>query len=241
MSLMTNAMGIAKQMARRKKVVGTIEYFWAGKRDPWGGPFNGQTARQALFSAIIANVQPQAIVETGTYFGTTTEFMALTKLPIFTIETDRRYFGYARARFWRLRNITLMHDDSRTALRRLFAGCLHGLHGGTLFFYLDAHWGDDVPLAEEIEIVFHECPSAIVMIDDFQVPADSGYGYDDYGAGKALVPSYIAPAVSAHGLTMFYPSTPAVKESGLRRGCVVLTQNAAHVSVLASLPLLCTE
>ena len=51
----------------------------------WGGPFNGQPARQALFRELVAKLRPCAIIETGTYFGTTTEFMAQTGLPVYTI------------------------------------------------------------------------------------------------------------------------------------------------------------
>src|SRR5216683_8159337 len=36
--------------------------------------------------------------------------------------------------------------------------------------------GRDLPLAEEIDIVFSRCPLAVVMVDDFQVPSDAGYG-----------------------------------------------------------------
>jgi len=32
------------------------------------------------------------------------------------------------------------------------------------------------------------------MIDDFQVPDDPGYAYDDYGPGKALTPDLVDPA-----------------------------------------------
>lgn len=65
-----------------------------------------------------------------------------------------------------------------------------------------------MPLAGELELVFSHCSAAVVMIDDFQVPFDAGYAYDDYGAGKALVPGYIAPAVSVYGLRAFYPRRP---------------------------------
>ena len=34
-----------------------------------------------------------------------------------------------------------------------------------------------------------------------------GYEYDDYGPEKRWVAGYIAPAVSAHRLQAFYPST----------------------------------
>jgi hypothetical protein len=229
-----------------------IDYLRSPERGAGWGPFNGQTARQALFVEIITKARPHAIVETGTFLGVTTELMSQTGLPVFTIELDPRNFGFARARFWRKRNVTLLCGDSRTCLLRLLDGPLRPLCGGTIFFYLDAHWNDDLPLADEIDIVFRECPMAIVMIDDFEVPSDTGYGFDDYGPGKALVSDYIAPAISAHELKAFYPSTPSGADhpatpmaaeglsapGKLRRGCVVLAKENHHGPVLAAISLL---
>jgi hypothetical protein len=31
----------------------------------------------------------------------------------------------------------------------------------------------------------------VAMIDDFRVPGDEGYAYDDYGPGKALTADYL--------------------------------------------------
>jgi hypothetical protein len=108
----------------------------------------------------------------------------------------------------------------------------------TLFIYLDAHWGNDLPLAEELEIVFGACEGAIVMVDEFEVPFDAGYGFDDYGPGKALTAAYIEPAIVSHSLGTFYPSTPSASESGARRGCVVLAKYAIHGPTLSAFPLL---
>jgi hypothetical protein len=219
--------------------IGVIDYLMFPKRGvAWGGPFNGQTARQALFRDIVANTWPKAIVETGTYFGTTTAFMAESGLPVFTIEVHPRRYGFVRARFWRKPNVKLFRGDSRTILRKLFDGPLHALSSGTLFFYLDAHWGDDLPLVGEVDMVFNRCPSAVVMIDDFRVPTDDGYHYDDYGPGRTLVSDYIRPAVLAHRLQAFYPSTASAAESGERRGCVVLAKETSHGRILTSIPLL---
>jgi hypothetical protein len=238
-----SGMGQTLRSAGRRLIgdtlLGTIDYYRDRElRKAWGGPFNGQLARRALFNAIVRHIQPLAIVETGTYLGTTTEFLALTGLPVFTIEADSRRFGFARARFWSRSNVTLLRGDSRTNLKGLFTHSLRRLADGPLFFYLDAHWNDDLPLAEELNLVFSGCAAAVVMIDDFQVPFDSGYGYDDYGPDKALVPSYIAPAVSNHGLRVFYPSTSSVNESGARRGCVVLAKHSAVVASLSAVSLL---
>jgi hypothetical protein len=235
-----------------QQTIGIIDYIRSPDRGAGWGPFNGQTARQALFVDIIANMRPHAIVETGTFLGATTELMSQTGLPVFTIEMHPRNYGFARARFWRKQNVKLLHQDSRTALLKLFDGPLNSLSDLTIFFYLDAHWNDDLPLAEEIDIIFSRCPMALVMIDDFEVPSDSGYGFDDYGPGKALISGYIGQAIWAHQLQAFYPSTPSaadypstpmaaagLAEAGrLRRGCVILVKQEHHGSVLGSLPLL---
>lgn len=223
--------------------VGMISYFRVSSRvAAWGGAFNGQLARQALFRDIVDSCQPRAIVETGTCHGTTTEFLADTGLPIYSIESDRRRYGFARARLWRRRNVSLLRGDSRETLYKLIDGPLHALaRRSSLFFYLDAHWNDDLPLAGELELVFSRCSAAVVMIDDFHVPFDAGYGYDDYGANKALVPQYIAPSVLVYGLQAFYPSTSSATETGARRGCVVLANHSALVFGLSALPLLRTK
>src|SRR5436190_4416368 len=41
----------------------------------WGGAFNGQEGRRALFVDLIERLKPAAIVETGTFRGSTTEWM----------------------------------------------------------------------------------------------------------------------------------------------------------------------
>src|ERR1700689_191648 len=103
-------------------------------RSGWGS-FNGQPFRRDLFKDVIELIKPIAIVETGTSYGLTTEFMAQTKLPIFTVEEHPRRYGFARANLWRQRNVKLLHQDSRSGLRTLLDGPLAGLTSRPLFFY----------------------------------------------------------------------------------------------------------
>ena len=79
------------------------------------------------------------------------------------------------------------------------------------------------------------------MVDDFRVPGDPNYGYDDYGLGKALTDDYISAVVTNRGLVAHYPSAPASSESGFGRGCVVLSNAIIHRTKLSWMPLLRTS
>lgn len=202
---------------------GYLEYFiFPERRNAWGGVFNGQFGRQHIYRELLNIINPGMIVETGTYRGTTTSLFARSGVPVISIEGNKRNFGFSSARFRRSRNVHLYFGDSRTKLGELLTGDFGDKIRCPVFAYLDAHWNADLPLAEEIEILFTHRPNTVAMIDDFQVPADPGYGFDDYGAGKALIPDYIAPAIRKHDLFSLYPALPSSQETGARRGCVVL-------------------
>jgi hypothetical protein len=219
---------------------GMIDYFrFPERRNRWGGPFNGQHKRRELFLSLILACRPAAVIETGTYVGASTEFMAeVSKLPVYSVEANARYFGFAKMRLRKRRNVHLCLGDSRTFLANFIAGEAAKYIGRPLMFYLDAHWDKDLPLSEELAIIFSSFLQAIVMIDDFQVPHDSGYGYDDYGVGKTLNREYIAAQVKRFQIAEFYPATPSTVETGIRRGCVVLAQDPALIDALSRIPLL---
>jgi hypothetical protein len=205
-----------------EKLKGYIDYFrFPEKRDTWGGAFNGQIGRADIFHDIISIVSPALILETGTFLGSTAAFFAESGLPVVTIESLPRNYGFARARLRQFSNVDLRLGDSRVQMRHAL-GAYNERIGRPIFAYLDAHWKADLPLAEEIQIIFSHCPDAVVMIDDFQVPDDPGYAYDDYGPRKALIPEYVAPAVQKFDLAQLYPTLSSVEETGARRGSMVL-------------------
>jgi predicted O-methyltransferase YrrM len=191
-----------------------LEYLLGRNMNPWGGPFNGQKARQNLFRHLLQSCQPAAIIETGTYLGSSTDFMAeCSMLPVYSVEADARSYGFAKMRLKMYKNVKLSLGDSREFLINFIESEATKYTGHPLFFYLDAHsWGKHLPLLDELEKIVSSVPGAIVMIDDFQVPDDNGYGYDDYGAGKALIRNYIASLVSQFELAEFYPRTPSAVE-----------------------------
>ncbi|MCV7218143.1 hypothetical protein H7J51_22990 [Mycobacterium crocinum] len=189
------------------------------KRTSWGGAMNGQAGRIRLFRDIFSVVQPSAIIETGTFIGATTKFFAEFGVPVYSVEADERVLAVAKRNTRHVRDrVAFTLSDSRSFLRKLVSD--PQLCKSRLFFYLDAHWNADLPLADEINIIFDACTEAIIMIDDFEVPGDS-YNYDDYGPGAALSASYL-DAMERTDIYRFYPSLPASSETGAKRGCVVL-------------------
>ena len=60
------------------------------------------------------------------------------------------------------------------------------------------------------------------MIDDFRVPGDDGYGYDDYGSGKKIEIDYIKDIITKYKLKIFSPKISSSQETGEKRGCAIL-------------------
>jgi len=212
---------------------GRIDYYrYPQRRDSWGGPFNGQAKRQELFEAIIEKLNPAAIVESGTYRGTTTLHFCTTRLPVYTVEGLARNYGFAKSQLRGRKNVTILNSDSRNGLRDILAGPLKLRLHELLFFYLDAHWNADLPLAEELDIILTACPRPIIMIDDFEVPGDDGYGYDNYGGSSVLNYDYIAAHLEKYSLKRLYPAAPSSAETGAKRGSIVLCNEADAAPLL---------
>ncbi len=199
----------------------------------WGGPFNAQTFRQQIFLELIRNIEFSAIVETGTFRGTTTEYLHESSgVPVYTVEEIPRYYGYAKARFLLNGKIIVRRGDSRKFLMKI-AGKSR-LAQRSVFFYLDAHGNEYLPLREEMEIIFDNWRDAVVMIDDFKVPGDDLYDYDDYGIGKVLSLEYL-DSLSHLKLEAFFPAMSAELETGQKRGCVVLAIDVGIIQKLKQL------
>lgn len=180
----------------------------------WGGAMNGQARRQQLVRDLFAAIPFDEVVETGTFRGGTTAWLhEVSGLPVYSVETEERFFRFAQAKIGANSAVNVRLGDSRALLQDLSARP----GDKTTFFYLDAHWGEDVPRHEELRIIHDRWPACVVMIDDFQVPGDAGYGFALYG-GKPLDETYL-PELA--GWTMFYPSIRSETDTGARRGYAV--------------------
>lgn len=182
--------------------------------------FNGQQHRKTIFQDILKAAQFDAVVETGTWTGNTTGFMRETSgKPVFSCELNPRFFALAKKRLAEIDGIHLELSDSRQFLAGLGRG---NLASKTVFFYLDAHWNNDLPLSEEMELIGSRWKNYVVLVDDFQVPDDRGYQFDDYGPGKILDLSLLTAAIKKYDLCVFFPKARSTEETGGKCGCVVL-------------------
>jgi len=182
--------------------------------------FNGQHHRKRIFQETTSAIPFEAIIETGTWLGNTTGYMAQTSgRPVYTCEVNPRFHALARMRLQEMPGVSLELNDSRKFLE---GRSRSDLAGKAVFFYLDAHWYEDLPLTEEIDLIARHWRGYVIMIDDFKVPDDAGYVFDDYGPGKALDLELLKPVMARHNLAAFFPSLSAREETGGRCGCVVL-------------------
>jgi hypothetical protein len=199
---------------------------------PRSQPFNGQAGRIAIVRQIAETYPIQRVVETGTFRGATTGLLrGIFGGPVASVEADPRFFAYCERRVGRVPGVELTLGDSRSFLRDL-AGREDWTTWPT-FFYLDAHWEKDLPLADELRIIAATWERAVVMIDDFEVPDDPGYGFDDYGPAGALTEEILPEEVADWSL--YYPTTPSIEETGRRRGCCVLATPALTGPELSTL------
>lgn len=192
-----------------------------------GQAMNGQVGRRLLLRRLAAAVPVDVAFETGTNLGHTTPFLArVLGCEVWTAEVDPTSAERARRRFARSPALHVCEGDSPAVLAEL----VDRFGPGRPFFYLDAHWRAHLPLWEELAVVFAHAEDPIVLIDDFAVPGDPGYGHDDYGPGQVLDLEHLGPHVP-EGFTWWFPVLPAAVETGARRGCVLIAREE-HAAAL---------
>jgi len=180
--------------------------------------FNGVQGRKKIFVDLLNEGEIKHIVETGTYLGDTSAYMATTSgVPVSTCEQNKKLYSLAKLRLKDMPLVTLFNLDSRVFLKNLSQD--KKFTESECFFYLDAHWGKDLPLKEEISIIASCWDKFIIMIDDFKVPDDNGYIHDSYGTLKYINMPMLK---SKYNLSCYFPSKPSTEEIKPPTGCVVL-------------------
>lgn len=233
--------GRARQslVAVAHRAAASIDWLDSSKHSSWGGPMNGQTGRQQIVRSLLGSQGVERVIETGTFRGTTTQFLLhVSGAPVYSVETSARFHHFAQRRLKGHAAVHLSLGDSRAFLDRLSTDA--AATAGVTFFYLDAHWGPDCPLADEIRLIAERWPDPLILIDDFAVPHDAGYGFDVYPDGKPFDLGCL-PREQLGDFRVLFPALPADQETGARRGCALLVRGARAESIAAQVPGLVLE
>jgi hypothetical protein len=218
-----------------QRLRGRASYYRKRNKRFFGPPMNGQTERLDLVQQVITQCGIERIVETGTFLANTTVWFASFGLPVMTVEISARYFGFSEARLRTHGNVAAYEGNSIDFLRSIIAGAID--HAAPTLFYLDAHGLNHLPLREEIDLITTNFSRSVIVIDDFEVPGDPGYGFDDYGAGKRLSLDYLQQSATP-SLAIYFPHVSSAQETGARRGSATLTASPELEGVLDRLPAL---
>lgn len=185
-------------------------------------PLNGQERRREAMVALLKAIDPEEIIETGTFFGSTTLlFGEQTDCRVYTVDINRFFSLAARIRAWRRPRIRMMAGESMKLLKERQRA---GAGSRRTFFYLDAHWGENLPLREEVQFILKYWTETLICIDDFRVPDDPGYRFDRYG-DKRLEWDYLQ-LDQGDMMDVYYPTAPSDSDTGLKRGVIYLAVGA---------------
>lgn len=149
-----------------------VERAGAARLSDGGGPFGFDIHTALLVEELIVTYRPAAIAETGCYLGDTTMYLANAYpwLPIFTCDIDAGAVRFTEHRLRDERHVTVTCRDSPGLVAEADA------HFSPVFYFLDAHWGEQWPLTRELEAI----NSGIVVIHDFDI-GHPRFSFDEYG------------------------------------------------------------
>ena len=216
---------------RISKIEHSLIYDLTPQEFPWETYcLNGQKHRRNIITKILTKIKFNLIIETGTEYGFSTKYFSLYCDKVFSIEKSKPVFLIATKNLKDEKKIHLILNDSKNLDSILKVKNINFNSGDATFFYLDAHSVDDYPLIEEISFVLNNFKNFIMVIDDFQVPDDEGYGYDSH-QGKKLNVKFIEKLLSRNDY-IFFPNIKSSDETGRLRGYTLITNNIEFKNTL---------
>jgi hypothetical protein len=120
-------------------------------------------------------------IETGTYHGDTTKWLAENFDKVYTVEYDRRYLDIAKNQISNYSNIHSYLGSSTDYLGKF----LEESKDSSIIIFLDAHWYAN-PVLKELDRIRESGLKPVLAIHDFKVPERPDLGYDEY-ANQGIV------------------------------------------------------
>lgn len=167
---------------------------------------------EAMIRKVVAEYGIETVIETGSWRGYTTRRFAEFVPFVNAIEIDPEVAAMARATLFDVPNAVVHQGDSAL----LLASFIPSLNPPVLY-YLDAHWGEEWPLLNELDAIAKLSGPCVVVIHDCVVPG-TDLGYDSY-KGIPLTFEYVKPKLDQLKFSWrhFFNDDSA---QGHRRGCL---------------------
>ena len=154
-----------------QKLGGIQEYGEWGPLPDGGGPFGADIHHALEVCYLIDTYQCDAVLETGTNTGDTTEFLAkiFPNLKILTCDIEQDYLNIARDRLRGYKNVEVYLESSEKFLEKNLKNF------NFPFIFLDAHWEDYWPLKDELALI----KKGVVCVDDYDINVGD-FNFDKY-------------------------------------------------------------
>lgn len=161
-------------------------------------PFNGDLHAMKEFINMKEKYGLNVAVETGSCFFSTTKFLAENFEKVLTFEIVPKYYQIGLQKVADMHNVGAFNTDSVSGLKEQLKG-VDSLNQRLLFF-LDAHWEQNCPLLDELQVIADSVQylrlMPVIVIHDFVVPDHPELGFDTYN-GKSFDFDFIKEKVIA--------------------------------------------
>ena len=190
-------------------------------------PFNGDTYICDEFLKLKEKHNIFTAVETGSCMYSSTKWLCENFDEVYTVEINHEYANYGKHKILEFNNcFTKVGIDSVGYLSFVLGELIDKTKGS--IFFLDAHWGENCPLKDEIKAIagLRLEIAPVIAIHDFYTNHPEELGYDTYKS-ESLSFDYIQNEVRmlelAYGCNYnYYYNTPD-KSIGAKRGIIYLT------------------
>lgn len=183
------------------------------------GPFNEDVFMQDAFLELKKKHKIKFVIETGTYHGTTTEWLANNFGEVGTVEVNKAFYEAANLVLDKYDNVYQYYGNSAEMLEEMIGDT----ESKRLLVFLDAHWYAN-PLLGELEVIAACGIKPVLVIHDFYNPFHPEFGYDVYPDQNITYNfDYVSAALEkiygAGGFNHWYNQ----EATGAKRGCLFVT------------------
>lgn len=184
--------------------------------------FEGDRILRDTVQGLIDTYKIETVVETGTFKGSTTVQFADMVKQVYTTEINPVYYKEAFQKFRDMGVADIIKNYQGSSVNILPMILPTIPQPQLLFFFLDAHWGENNPLLQELQIIADHKLKPVIAIHDFKVPGHSELGYDTYGGQDydwGWIKDKVENIYGKDGYTVNYND----KAEGMKRGVIFIT------------------